>query len=258
MLKQNELISIADSDGVLVKTVERDYVMSHIVSTIGDQNIADGLEFKGGTSLRLCHFRDYRYSADIDLNLTNGLPMTDALNGIAQALEEVKDLLGVPHLRLSEDSKHIEFVGPRGQARPEKIKLDISEDELTGGAVERLPIILRYDDQRPGVGLPTYSLVEVASEKFRCILQRLQCRDLYDLHRLLVDGHVNSEQAWIRFGEKAEHKDLDPNGFRQKFDTQLDKYRQRWEDEMSQYTHDVTEFRTVERQVRRELKPILT
>ncbi len=36
-----------------------------------------------------------------------------------------------------------------------------------------------------------YSLEEIAAEKLRCVIQRVQCRDLYDIFRLVKDTHVS-------------------------------------------------------------------
>jgi predicted nucleotidyltransferase component of viral defense system len=40
---------------------------------IAERDQEQQLVFKGGTSLRLCHFTDYRYSADPDLSSTGGV-----------------------------------------------------------------------------------------------------------------------------------------------------------------------------------------
>jgi predicted nucleotidyltransferase component of viral defense system len=78
LLNLNELISIANRDGVDLATVERDYAMTHIMTSLANQPISEALEFKGGTSLRLCHFPDYRDSTDIDLNLIGDWPVCAA------------------------------------------------------------------------------------------------------------------------------------------------------------------------------------
>lgn len=254
MLELNELVVMAEAARVGVSSVERDYVMSHVVASIANQPMSEHLEFKGGTSLRLCHFMEYRYSADIDLNLTHGVDITAAMEGIDQALTETRDLLAIPHLVLSRADRQIEFVGPRGQQRPEKIKLDVSEDELIDGTGNRVPVIQRYDDQIPTPGLPTYSVTEVASEKLRCMVQRLQCRDVYDLHRLLCDEVVAVDTVWQRFEEKARHKNIDPAEFWNRLDTRMGQYKDRWDDDMSGYVADYPDFDRLERELRRTLR----
>ena len=55
-------------DGVPAPTVERDYVLAHIIAALAAIDASYGLVFKGGTALRLCYFADYRYSADLDFS----------------------------------------------------------------------------------------------------------------------------------------------------------------------------------------------
>lgn len=110
LLSLNELANIANRDGVDVATVERDYAMTHIIASLADQPTSERLEFKGGTSLRLCHFPDYRYSADLDMNLTGGLSREEALQGIERALMDVRepasDQAGWPRRRQEPCCRH--------------------------------------------------------------------------------------------------------------------------------------------------------
>jgi hypothetical protein len=47
----------------------------------------------------------------------------------------------------------------------------------------------------------------------RCILQRLQCRDFYDLYILLYVERVDPQEAVELFRRKARHLNLDPDTF---------------------------------------------
>lgn len=42
-------------------TVERDYVLTHVLAEIASTPGTDQMVFKGGTALRVCYFDDYRY-----------------------------------------------------------------------------------------------------------------------------------------------------------------------------------------------------
>ena len=230
--------------------------MTHIIASLANQPISEGLEFKGGTSLRLCHFPAYRYSADLDMNLTSGLSREGALQGVARALADTRDRLETPQLALSTSGAAIDFIGARGQRRPERIKLDLSDDELSGGSVNRLPVLQRYRDQQSSDGMPTYSLVETLAEKLRCLIQRLQCRDAYDLHHLLCEEAVDPVDAWGRFEEKATHKNIDPTLLWERFDPRMGQYRKRWDDEMPTYVRSYPEFDRLERELRRALRTL--
>ena len=69
MIDRNEIIRRADADEVPAPTVERDYVLTHVMCAIAQHAAARGMIFKGGTALRLCYVEEFRYSADLDFSL---------------------------------------------------------------------------------------------------------------------------------------------------------------------------------------------
>lgn len=70
MIHQNVIKRRADEDGLSASAVERDYVLAHSLIAISERDREQRPVFKGGTALRLCHFENYRYSADLDFSLT--------------------------------------------------------------------------------------------------------------------------------------------------------------------------------------------
>ena len=76
----------AAADDVNARTVERDYVLAHIIAGFAALGNDTGLVFKGGTALRLCYFEDYRYSADLDFSIVTGTE-ADAYATIVAALD---------------------------------------------------------------------------------------------------------------------------------------------------------------------------
>ena len=65
MTNRAQITRQAARDGVLAPTVERDYVLAHIIVALGALDDSQGLVFTGGTALRLCYFEDSRYSAHL-------------------------------------------------------------------------------------------------------------------------------------------------------------------------------------------------
>lgn len=148
----------------------------------------------------------------------------------------------------------IEYEGPLGRVR--RLKLDLDQDELVFSA-ERRSLLQRYGDAGPSAGLPTYSLEEIAAEKLRCVMQRLQCRDFYDLHQLFEGRHVDRSDAWEMFEAKARHKNIDPGGFFKRFEARIPHYEDRWVDEMSDHVlGELPQFKTALRQLRRHIRPL--
>lgn len=232
--------------------VERDYVLTHIMQALGQLQPPAGLVFKGGTALRLCFYEDYRYSADLDFSLVE-LRVSDAVGLVRRALEICAQAIGLPQLVLPDaDPLLIRYVGPLGGAR--EIKLDFADDELVLETTSRA-LILRYTDQREdATAPPTYTLEEVAAEKLRCVIQRLLCRDISDLHRLFVREGIDVETVWPMFEQKARAKDLDPGRFSERLSAREPQYKRRWERELSDLEPDVAPFEEVIRQLRRELR----
>ncbi len=232
--------------------VERDYVLTHIVESLARLRPPPGLIFKGGTVLRLCFYEDFRYSADLDFSLVE-LEVPAALALFREALGLCVEALELPRLDLPDaDPLLIHYVGPlRGER---ELKLDLAADELVVDTTER-PVIVRYSDQSDERSpVRTYTLEEVAGEKLRCVIQRLLCRDISDLHRLLVRERVDVDEAWARFEEKARFKDLDPARLAERLDAREPQYRRRWEQELSDLEPDLLPFDEVIRQLRRALR----
>ena len=252
MIHPNLIKRRADEDGLSAPAVERDYVLAHALAAISRHDEQAQIVFKGGTALRLCHFDDYRYSADLDFSLVNDLGIDRALRSIANALVDCKEHIAFPLLRLTGATPpRIEYVGPLG-AKPRSLKLDLARDELVESTTT-LPIVRRYEDQDPCKCL-VYTLDEVTAEKLRCVIQRLQCRDLYDLHELLVVRGVDAETVWPLFERKARHCDRDPGRFAEYFDSRVPKWEDRWNEELPGYVTSPPHFDAVLRAVRRELR----
>lgn len=253
MIHPNLLMRQADRDRLTAATVERDYVLNHILAAIGERDDQAAIVFKGGTALRLCHFSTYRYSADLDFSVTGDMNIPDARTLIDEALTECRELVEFPTLRLSgSEPPRIEYVGPLG-SRPRTIKLDLADNELVENTT-RLPIIQRYPDQRPSRCL-VYTLEEIAAEKLRCVIQRLQCRDLHDLYELLAVRQVDAVEIWPLFERKARQSGVDPTRFAERFLGREAEWARRWDSELAEYASgDVPHFDGALRAVRRELR----
>lgn len=130
---------------------------------------------------------DYRYSADLDFTTLSGTA-EDALAPLTVVLEAAKAHARLPHLHLSQGGPPmVDYVGPLGSDRPRKIKVDLAIDEHVAEVV-RLPMSAIWSDlPDPAAPFEGYPIEEIGAEKLRCIIQRVQCRDLYSLYRLTDD-----------------------------------------------------------------------
>ena len=259
------LITQRANDGKLsAQTIERDYVLYQICADIGMAGDTR-LVFKGGTLLRLCYFIDYRYSADLDFSAVDGLSSADATALVTEATEACRKRLELPVLEVVKEiggAPWVNYVGPLG-AKPRKIKLDISDTELVESHI-RINLQPRWPDLPEGTAIDGYTLDEVAAEKVRCIAERLQCRDLYDMHELLDGGHVDPLEAWNLYLRKTENdqgrgsRRTSPREWSATFERRMAAYRSRWNEELGDYLPgEIPLFVDVERRSRRYLAPLL-
>jgi predicted nucleotidyltransferase component of viral defense system len=255
MLTRHAITQRAFADGVDAMVAERDYVLAHIVAQLSHAVLADGgrLAFKGGTALRFVHISDYRYSADLDFSVVGGGTQS-AIAAIGEVLTAAKVHAGFPRLELNGDQKPaISYVGPLGAERPRQIKLDVTADELVD-SVEQRTLQAIWPDLPSPVAFDVYPLEEISAEKLRCIIQRVQCRDLYDLWRLTEDMGINLDEVQPLFERKARARGLDPTSFRDRFEDRVQRYKRRWDNEMSEHTANPPRFDEVVRAVRRHLR----
>lgn len=255
MLTRHAITKRAHDDAVDAAVVERDYVLAHVVAQLSHASSTDGgrLVFKGGTALRFVHMEDYRYSADLDFTILSGTA-GDALAALTALLDAAKTHAGLPHLHLSERNPPVvEYVGPLGSDRPRKIKVDLATDEYVAEVV-RLPMNAIWPDLPKPAPFEVYPLEEIGAEKLRCIIQRVQCRDLYDLYRLSEDVGVDLRSIRPLFEAKCRTKSIDAGTFGDRFTDRVGRYRPRWTTEMREHIAEIARFDDVERIVRRSLR----
>lgn len=251
MITLGAITQVADRDGVDAHVVERDYLLTHMIDALARSDPPEDLVFKGGTALRLCYFPDSRYSADLDFSVSVET-LAQAQAALERAAVRCCAQPGFLAIDVDLQARRIDYTGPLGRSRP--VKLDLASDELVIDTTRR-PLVHRYSDQPdPSADVLVYSLQEVAAEKLRCVIQRLQCRDLFDLHRLFVEEALDVDTAWESFERKAWHRGLDPTGFAARLEQRLPHYERRWEDELLTHLGLVPQFEQLVRGLRRALR----
>lgn len=197
--------------------IERDYCLAWFLFGLAHSPLRELLVFKGVTALRRCHFKDYRFSEDLDFTLVEERPLDDVLDQLDDIFEWILDESGIEFGLGKQEDPHennytfyLTYVGPLpGKAK--EVKVDISFRETILQPIEELPIIQTYDKYSDFIDDATilvYSLNEVVIEKI-CALHspaRNEPRDLYDIYYLTEDEGVEIDFLIDDVDEKLKFK----------------------------------------------------
>jgi uncharacterized protein len=256
MLTRHAIIQRADADGVDAAVAERDYVLTHVVAQLHRLTLKGSaqLVFKGGTALRLVYIDQYRYSADLDFSVL-GATADEGIASLVPVLAAAKEHAGLPHLEIVDSTPlTVAYVGPLGAIKKRGFKLDIAADEVVQTVERRSILPSSWGDVPTGPPFDVYSIDEIAAEKLRCVIQRLQCRDLYDIYSLTAGMGVQLAEVRPVFEAKARTKGIDPATFADRFEQRLPQYKDRWVSEISEHLPDPPDVDAVIRVVRRSLR----
>ena len=191
--------------------LERDYLLSWILAGMSQvPALRETLVFKGGTALKKCYFRDYRFSDDLDFSALDGVPTGASLEAsVREAAEAAVRLLDEyaaveiaceryaerePHPR-NQEAFNLHARLPWQARAQTRVIIEITVDEPVLWPVQKRPVMHGYEEPLEA-DLHVYSLEETVAEKLRAILQqadmlarrgwsRSRARDYYDLWRVL-------------------------------------------------------------------------
>jgi len=213
----------AARDGNVSQLVaERDYAQSYVLLGVAaNALLRETLVFKGGTALRKVHFRDYRFSEDLDFSMVAG-PHGDDLDrairaAVASAQAAARELapLAFSVERYQERDPHpggqeafivrAQFPWQRQPMVP--VKIEITHDEPVLLPSPPRAVAHGYDELLD-VSVRSYGLEEICAEKLRSTRQtqaalaargwtRPRARDYYDLWHLVRTGHDSIDWSSI-------------------------------------------------------------
>lgn len=254
MILQREILLMAEKAGVPTYTIDKDWVLGHVLNGLFRKGWAQKeLVFKGGTCLRKCHIDGYRFSEDLDFTIRDSdFIITSEMMGevFRDVTQNVGILFGEADVLpiLWEDREvgyklHVPFWGAdhrRNQIPPTPsrwltgIKMEFIKYERLVNEVCTLPLMSHYSDANAfdGLYVPCYAMEEVLAEKFRALLQRSYPapRDYYDLWYILSHkANVDWECVRRTFGAKCEYKGIDSHSYLDFFnESELEKVSKAW------------------------------
>ena len=206
MILPSEIRKIAEHNGVPTSTIDKDWVLGHLLAEIGRHEWAQkNLLFKGGTCLKKCYFPDYRFSEDLDFTVLRKTFILEdhMIQDVCDMITSNTGILFAPATisRIIFKNKHlgyqtlIKFWGAdhrRDQPPPTSfdrwhtsVKIEMTWHEIICFPVASLKLNDGYSDSLmlSDITLPSYMLSEIIAEKLRATIQRSYPapRDYYDL-----------------------------------------------------------------------------
>lgn len=258
MITSAELHRVAGMEGLRFDQAEKDYVILWLLSGLAHSGAKEhGWVFKGGTCLRHCYYKGYRFSEDIDFSCK---PVRDNLEASLRLLDTVaawvaresgvrlsmREPLTVPGDFQIEIPIEYNRGGARRQGLPQvKVHLTFDEPVLDRTVVRSVKTV--YSDLF-AFTITTYSKKEILAEKLRSLLQQQKKwprhRDLYDLWYILCKSgdRFSWQELKPLFDEKCRIRCVQPDITSLTSDTLREWNDKAWLDRLGPMLKDVPDF----------------
>src|SRR4030067_1864370 len=199
MISTAELHREAEQKSLRFDQAEKDYVILWLLSGLAQSGLTrHGWVFKGGTCLRHCYYKGYRFSEDIDFSCKPGGDNLDkSLQLLQKSTDKIQSESGIriavrkPHTIPGDFQIEIPLEYSRGGTRRQglpQVKVHLTFDEPILDKAVACSIKSRYSDLSP-FKVHSYTKKEIVAEKMRSLLQQQKKwprpRDLYELWYML-------------------------------------------------------------------------
>lgn len=206
MISKKELAEIKERKKTNLYYEEKEYLQYIFLNAISRD---DGFVFKGGTCLRICYGLE-RASEDLDFTSSFGLSKIrkifyECLNDFSLLNIEHEDPVEKEHqgnIRFE-----VRFHGPLYNGRlnsANTLKIDFNKRKVYS---KRAVVVSKLFSDVPLFTLSVLSEEEILSEKIRCLVNRAQPRDLYDIWMLIQKG-VSVDKKLLNKKLKEENSKL--------------------------------------------------
>lgn len=229
MIDRQEILAHAAKNSLSANMIEKDYVINWILAGISNSTVLrDQWIFKGGTCLKKCYFKTYRFSEDLDFTINDVTYINKnlLLTEFSNIGDWIYEKTGIEIPRDHIDFKtyqnprgNISIVGKLAYKGPlqrrsnlSTIKLDLTNDELIVRSPRRVNVHHPYSDLNINrLTILTYSVEEIFAEKLRALAERMRPRDLYDVIHLHKDKrwHLNRAIVLEILIKKCQFKNID-------------------------------------------------
>lgn len=245
--------------------LERDYCLAWFLSGLSESELRRVFAFKGGTALKRCYFRNYRFSEDLDFTLREQLAFEDIRAQLERLYTIVHDNSGISFVFDRQDRQthinsytfYLRYTGPLPAGNDLKVDITINE-RLTFPLRDR-PILRGYEefaDLPEGRSIDAYSLEEIATEKTVALADpaRNEPRDLYDLWYLTSDAGIEMDHLIPAICEKLEFRGKPCQGLQQAIARKEARLEALWTSRLAHQMVSLPPFEQVFRVLRRTLR----
>ncbi len=168
--------------------VEQDLVICRaLVEIFSDEWLASSLAFRGGTALHKLYLQPQpRYSEDIDLVQIRPEPIKETV----QRLQKCLSFLGESSVEPRKDGIRLKFRFESEFPPVRKLRLKVeanSREHFTVLGYQSFPFGIQSSWITKTCNITTYKLEELLGTKLRALYQRRKGRDLYDMHKALIN-----------------------------------------------------------------------
>jgi predicted nucleotidyltransferase component of viral defense system len=263
MIGKHEILENAKKFGLAANIIEKDYVLGWILAGISiNSELQNSYVFKGGTCLKKCFFKDYRFSEDLDFTVRDSKHMNTLF--LKKTFLNISDWIyencGIEILnsdiRFDEFQTlkrgiaiegRLAFQGPlQRKGDWARIKLDLTHHEKLVFEPINLPIYHPYSDKLKS-SIQSYCLEEIFAEKLRALVERLRPRDLYDVISLFErkKAQTNQKKLLACLQEKCEFKKVSPPEINQLHSRpEIQELTQEWSNMLAYQIKDLPPYET--------------
>jgi uncharacterized protein len=258
MIKAKEISSIAVKTYVSDLQIEKDYVLSWLLSGIASNSyLKENLIFRGGSLLKKVYFPTYRFAEELEFTCKEKFDQLKIKTAFTSLINQVYNMSGLI-LTLRGDVKEdgnsynfgISYSGLLGGIASAKfIRIDINKNELLYYALLEKKITSEYSDLNENITLNCYSMDEIVAEKMRALMEYNHSADVYDVWYLLeMDGYV-MEDCIFGFKDKTSFRKIDFRIFKTTVEKKVQEFAKHWRDDLVPQMKTVPDYHDVWRQL---------
>ncbi len=201
-MDEKTLRKLAGKYQVPLGVLEKDYALTNLLSVIARFPKLHSMVFKGGTALKKIHFKNFRFSEDLDFTCFNDVS-DEFINFINNEIKNLDvSFTIISDLEKRPESTKFKVKYDMFNGQPSSIKVDLS---LRGDVQldhPDKPVLHFYDTFPNEFRIPTMDLEEIMAEKIRALTYTKHPRHLYDIWYLNGQGvkiNPNMVRSKIKF-----------------------------------------------------------